>query len=191
MLRAFTIRVLGGVQRVGYRRYVLELAQELGVSGYVENMPDGSVAVFAQADGETLEQFIDQLKSPPPPAEVRQVIQKPAKPNHRIRYFTIKYGKLGEELQEGFGAMEKVFRQYWREFRDYREEFRDYREEFREFAKRTDENFQRIMDRYGEISDKLTNILEVLVRESNETREKLNETMRLLREAVERLPQKG
>ncbi|MDI6690258.1 MAG: hypothetical protein QME50_00100 [Candidatus Bathyarchaeota archaeon] len=34
---------------------------------------------------------------------------------------------MAEELQEGFGSMEK-------EFRDYREEFRDYRQEFGGFV---------------------------------------------------------
>ncbi|MEM0328381.1 MAG: hypothetical protein QXN53_07400 [Thermoproteota archaeon] len=43
-----------------------------------------------------------------------------------LRNFRIRFGPLAEELQEGFGAMEK--------------EFRDYRNEFRDFAKRTDEN---------------------------------------------------
>jgi acylphosphatase len=30
-------RVCGRVQRIGYRRFVLDSAQELGLSGYVKN----------------------------------------------------------------------------------------------------------------------------------------------------------
>jgi acylphosphatase len=46
-LRAVLARVCGRVQRIGYRRFVLDSAQELGLSGYVKNERDGSVTIFA------------------------------------------------------------------------------------------------------------------------------------------------
>jgi mevalonate kinase len=113
------------------------------------------------------------LKSPPPPAYVKSIDVKEAKPRPAIKYFTIKLSPLHEELQEGFGAMQSIFMEYWKEFR--------------EFARRTDENFKIMMEKYGEISEKLTTILETLTRESRETREMLNETMKLLKEALEKL----
>jgi acylphosphatase len=207
-VKASLVKVYGRVQRVGYRRFILDSAQELGLSGYVKNERDGSVTVFAQGDDAIVEKFIETIKSPPPPAQVRPIDIREAKPRPGLRYFAIKPLPLHEELQEGFGAMQTIFTDYWTEFRDYRNEFRgflgefrdyrqefrsfvgefrDYREEFREFARRTDENFRGIMEKYGEISEKLTTILETLTRESRETREMLNETMKLLREALEKL----
>jgi acylphosphatase len=207
-VKASLVKVYGRVQRVGYRRFILDSAQELGLSGYVKNERDGSVTVFAQGDNAIVEKFIETIKSPPPPAQVRSIDIREAKPRSGLRYFSIKPSPLHEELQEGFGAMQTIFTDYWTEFRDYRNEFRgflgefrdyrqefrsfvgefrDYREEFREFARRTDENFRGIMEKYGEISEKLTTILETLTRESRETREMLNETMKLLREALEKL----
>ena len=193
-MKASLMRVYGRVQRIGYRRFVLDSAQEHGLSGYVRNERDGSVTVFAQGDDEAVERFVELLKSPPPPALVKSIDLKDVKPKPGLKYFVIKPSPLHEELQEGFGAMQSVFMNYWGEFRDYREgfrdfrhEFKDYHGEFREFAKRTDENFKTIMERYGEISEKLTTILETLTRESRETREMLNETMKLLREALDRL----
>jgi acylphosphatase len=186
-MRAFVARVFGRVQRVGYRRFVLDSAQELGVAGYVRNERDGSVTVFAQGDEVVLERFVERLKSPPPPAQVRSVDVRDVAPKPRLKYFVIKPSPLHEELQEGFGAMQSIFMDYWGEFRDYRSEFRDFRNEFREFAKRTDENFRLVLAKYGEISDKLTTILEALVRESRETREMLIESLRLLREVLERV----
>jgi len=193
-MRAFVARVFGRVQRVGYRRFVLDSAQELGVAGYVRNERDGSVTVFAQGDEAVLERFVERLKSPPPPAQVRSVDVRDVAPKPRLKYFVIKPSPLHEELQEGFGAMQSIFMDYWGEFRDYRnefrsfvDEFRDYRGEFREFAKRTDENFRLVLAKYGEISDKLTTILEALVRETRETREMLIESLRLLREVLERV----
>jgi len=173
MLKAFQVRVYGRVQRVGYRRFVLDSAQELGLSGYVKNERDGSITIFAQGDEAILEKFIEMLKSPPPPAYVKSIDVREAKPRQAMKYFTIRPSPLHEELQEGFGAMQSIFMEYWREFR--------------EFARRTDENFKIMMEKYGEISEKLTTILETLTRESRETREMLNETMKLLKEALEKL----
>lgn len=186
-LAAKEIIVKGRVQRVGYRRYLLDIAQELGAAGFVENLRDGSVRIFCQASPETLQRFIEYAEKPAPPATIKKFEVKDARPRPKLKYFEIRYGRVQEELQEGFGAMQAIFMNYWDEFRDYRSEFRDYREEFREFARRTDESFNRIMEKYGEISEKLTVILETLMRESRETREMLNESMKLLREAVEKL----
>jgi acylphosphatase len=214
-VKASLVKVFGRVQRVGYGRHVLDSAQELGLSGYVRNEKDGSVTVFVQGDDAAVEKFIEKLKTPPQPAHVKSLEVKDARPRPALKYFTIKPSPLHEELQEGFGAMQSIFIDYWgefrgfvgefrgfvgefrdyrqefrdyrQEFRDFREEFRDYRNEFREFARRTDDNFKAIMEKYGEISEKLTTILETLTRESRETREMLNETMKLLREALEKL----
>jgi acylphosphatase len=207
-VKASLVKVFGRVQRVGYRRHVLDSAQELGLSGYVRNEKDGSVTVFVQGDDAAVEKFIERLKTPPQPAHVKSLEVKDARPRPALKYFMIKPSPLHEELQEGFGAMQSILIDYWgefrgfvgefrdyrqefrdyrQEFRDFREEFRDYRNEFREFARRTDDNFKAIMEKYGEISEKLTTILETLTRESRETREMLNETMKLLREALEKL----
>jgi len=133
ILRALQARVYGRVQRVGYRRFILDSAQELGLSGYVKNEKDGSVTIFVQGDETILEKFIEIMKSPPPPAYVKSIDVREAKPRPAIKYFTIKPSPLHEELQEGFGAMQTIFMDYWREFRDYRSEFRDYRSEFGSF----------------------------------------------------------
>lgn len=193
-LVAYMVRVGGRVQRVGYRRYVLESAQELGIQGYVKNERDGTVTIMAQGDGESLEKFMQAISSPPEPATVKTVTRKTAKLNPRLKTFTIKYGTVQEELEEGFGAMQAIFsdyrqefRDYRQEFRDFRQEFRDYREEFREFARRTGEDFRLILEKYSEISVKLTTIMETLTKESKETRERLTEAIQLLREAIEKI----
>jgi acylphosphatase len=134
ILKAILARVYGRVQRVGYRRFILDTAQELGLSGYVKNERDGSVTIFTQGDEIILERFIEMVKSPPAPAYVKSIDIRDVKPRPAIKYFTIKPSPLHEELQEGFGAMQSIFMDYWREFRDFRSEFRDYRQEFRDFV---------------------------------------------------------
>ncbi len=131
-MEARLLRVLGRVQRVGYRRYALELAQELGLAGYAKNLPDGSVQILVQGEGEKLTRFLELVRTPPL-GEVREVRVEEVPADPSIEEFKIVYGELAEELQEGFGAMQAVFTEYWREFRDYRSEFRGFRDEFREF----------------------------------------------------------
>jgi acylphosphatase len=158
-LKASLVRVFGRVQRVGYRRFVLDSAQELGLSGYVRNEKDGSVTVLVQGDDAVVEKFIQMLKTPPQPAYVRSVEIKEVKPKPRLKHFTIKPSPLHEELQEGFGAMQSIFMEYWGEFRDYRQEFRDfvgefrdYRQEFRDFRQEFRGEFREFRDESLKIS---------------------------------------
>ncbi|MCP8316914.1 MAG: acylphosphatase [archaeon] len=175
--RAYRVRIRGRVQRLGYRRFILDTAQELEIIGYVRNEKDGSVTVFVQGEEQKLNKFLEVIKAPPPLISIKSFLEEATKPDPKIKYFEIRFSSIAEELQEGFGAMEK-------EFKDYREEFKDYREEFRSFAERTDQNFKILEESYGEISAKLTQILETLQRESMETRKELTRAVDTLSELV-------
>lgn len=152
-IHAMQVLVKGRVQRVGYRRYLLDLAQDLGISGYVKNMPDGSVQIFCQAPENILQQFIEQARNPPPPALIKQFDVREAKPRPKLKIFKIRYGTVQDELQEGFGAMQTIFMDYWREFRDYRQEFRDYREEFKDYREEFRDYRQEFRDYREEFRD--------------------------------------
>lgn len=62
--------VMGRVQGVGFRWWARSLATELGVSGTVRNLPDGSVAVHARGTDEQLAELQRQLRRGPPGARV-------------------------------------------------------------------------------------------------------------------------
>jgi len=66
--------VYGRVQGVYFRAFASRHARELGLSGYVRNLPDWK-AVEVQAEGERkqLEKLIDHLKVGPPRAWVERV----------------------------------------------------------------------------------------------------------------------
>lgn len=53
--------ITGSVQAVAYRVYAQDSAGELGVTGYVRNLPDGSVEVLAQAIPDVLKDFVEYL----------------------------------------------------------------------------------------------------------------------------------
>jgi acylphosphatase len=82
--------VSGHVQGVGYRYFVLEAAEALGVSGWVRNQFDGTVEVEAQADPETLDEFRARLRQGPPHAyvaelEEREIPVVPGESTFRVR----------------------------------------------------------------------------------------------------------
>ena len=53
--------VSGRVQAVAYRAYVEVSATELKVTGYIRNLPDGTVEVVARGDPTTLKEFVEYL----------------------------------------------------------------------------------------------------------------------------------
>ena len=61
------------MQGVFFRAYTSRWATELGLTGYVRNLPDGSVEVRAEGDKEQLQRLIDYLKAGPPAARVEKV----------------------------------------------------------------------------------------------------------------------
>lgn len=66
--------VNGRVQHVGFRVWACEQADRLGLTGSVENLPDGRVEVVFQGMPELVAEMKEKLKQGPYMAVVRQVI---------------------------------------------------------------------------------------------------------------------
>ena len=60
------IQLHGKVQQVGFRYYVYRLASELGVKGFVKNLPDGTVLIEAECENHTMDVFIEHCKKGAP-----------------------------------------------------------------------------------------------------------------------------
>lgn len=69
----FRIRVSGHVQGVWYRKHTQEKAGSLGLSGTVQNMPDGSVLIHATGERPALEALLAWCAKGPPAARVEAV----------------------------------------------------------------------------------------------------------------------
>ncbi|MDD5692204.1 MAG: acylphosphatase [Candidatus Omnitrophica bacterium] len=52
----------GNVQGIGMRYTVLDIALDLKVCGWVKNLSDGRVEVLAEAEEDTLNDFLGQVK---------------------------------------------------------------------------------------------------------------------------------
>jgi|UniRef100_A0A7C4U133 acylphosphatase len=65
--------VYGVVQGVGFRYFVRHYALKLNLTGFVENMWDGSVHVVAEGDNHSLNKLLELLKRGPTSARVEKV----------------------------------------------------------------------------------------------------------------------
>jgi acylphosphatase len=66
-------RVEGRVQGVGYRAFVRERAEALGLAGWVRNLPSGDVDLEAEGPRVTLERLLRDLQKGPPASRVQHV----------------------------------------------------------------------------------------------------------------------
>ena len=187
MAIALRLRARGRVQRVGFRRYAQEVARELGLAGWVKNLPDGSVQIHVQGPQEAVQAFMERLRKAPAPIRVEQVVAREVEPEPGLKYFRIIYGPLEEELQEGFGAMQNIFMQYWREFREFRQEFRDYRQEFRDFRQEMREEFKALRQELQDFRREFRDFREEFRdfrRDFNEFREEVRGEFKALRQEL-------
>lgn len=69
--------VHGQVQGVWFRAWTRDMAKELGVKGWVRNLPSGEVEALAQAEDDVLEIFLKRLHDGPPLARVSRIDVSP------------------------------------------------------------------------------------------------------------------
>jgi acylphosphatase len=69
-LVAADILVTGMVQGVYYRAFTQRAAVELGLSGWVRNLPDGRVQAVVEGPRAKVEELVSRLKVGPPHAGV-------------------------------------------------------------------------------------------------------------------------
>ena len=77
--------IAGRVQGVFFRATAREAARSLGLSGWVRNLPDGSVETICEGSAEAVAAYKEWCRRGPPHAEVRYVDERPA---HATGVFT-------------------------------------------------------------------------------------------------------
>ena len=78
---AFVAVVHGSVQGVGFRYYARSMAHRLGLAGYVQNQPDGTVKVVCEGQKKAVDAMADWLEDGPPSARVTHVNFQPCPPS--------------------------------------------------------------------------------------------------------------
>jgi acylphosphatase len=73
MLQTLSIRITGKVQGVWFRKHTQEKACELGITGTIENITDGSVLIVATGTEIQLQLFTNWCKTGPSKAKVETI----------------------------------------------------------------------------------------------------------------------
>ena len=81
--------IKGRVQGVGFRAFVIENANALGVTGWARNRWDGSVEVLAESDRETLEKLLLALRRGPRMSNVTKIDQDWGEASGEFRSFIV------------------------------------------------------------------------------------------------------
>jgi acylphosphatase len=68
------VRVSGRVQGVWFREATRRRAEELGLSGWVRNLPDGSVEALFEGEAARVREALEFVKVGPPLARVTDVV---------------------------------------------------------------------------------------------------------------------
>ena len=90
-MKCIHIVVSGKVQGVFFRAHTRDKAQELGLKGYVKNLPDGGVEVVAQGQEDKLNELIEFCKKGPESAEVTDVKIEEISSEEEFDDFEVRY----------------------------------------------------------------------------------------------------
>jgi acylphosphatase len=86
-LIAKRLEITGRVQDVGYRSWLVQLADGLGLSGWVRNRLDGSVEALIAGTAAAIDDCINACQSGPYFAVVDQITEHPAQPPEGQGFF--------------------------------------------------------------------------------------------------------
>jgi acylphosphatase len=68
------VTVAGRVQGVGFRFFAERAARELGVTGWVRNLPNGKVESLAEGEEDAVRRYLERLREGPRLGRVTEVL---------------------------------------------------------------------------------------------------------------------
>jgi len=83
--------ISGMVQGVFFRWFAKEAADRLGLKGWVLNLPDGRVEVWAEGEEDKIRELRSHLQQGPPEAHVKSVQETEEEPHLTYTDFSIRH----------------------------------------------------------------------------------------------------
>ena len=78
--------IKGKVQGVFYRDWTVRKARDLGVTGWVRNLSDGTVEAHLEGPSGAIENMIEQMHAGPPRARVERIERKAAEAQDCVEF---------------------------------------------------------------------------------------------------------
>lgn len=91
MMKQAHIFIEGRVQGVGFRYFTKTNARELGVDGWVKNLPDGRVEAVIEGEREAVEELVDRCRKGPRSARVSDLQVEWYEPSQKYESFRVAY----------------------------------------------------------------------------------------------------
>ena len=88
-MQAIHAQYEGKVQGVGFRAEILSLAKGYEVTGWVKNLPDGRVEIFASGDPTEVDDFLRGIRESPLAGHIENVLLIPGTPQAGLKGFRI------------------------------------------------------------------------------------------------------
>jgi len=85
------LMISGDVQGVFFRHNTNKVANKLGLTGFVRNLPGGNVEVVAEGDEDKLKELIEFCKKGPIGAHVENVKIEYEEPKNEFYTFSVRY----------------------------------------------------------------------------------------------------
>jgi len=89
-MKIYHILISGRVQGVFFRTNTVEVANRLGIKGWVRNRKDGKVEIVAEGRKEKLKEFVEWLREGPILAKVTDLVIKEEMPTNKFKEFVRK-----------------------------------------------------------------------------------------------------
>lgn len=86
------VLVLGRVQGVCFRAYTRDTAKRLGLTGWVRNLPDGSVEAVVEGEAASVQSMLEWFHQGPPYSRVEKVLVRDDPSREKCTDFDIRYG---------------------------------------------------------------------------------------------------
>ncbi len=90
-MKRLYLRISGKVQGVYFRSSAQDKARELGLAGWVKNMPDGTVETVAEGEEEKLKEYMHWCEKGPSSAWVEGIDEKWEEATGEFEGFNIKH----------------------------------------------------------------------------------------------------
>ncbi|MDD3975386.1 MAG: acylphosphatase, partial [Methanothrix soehngenii] len=102
--------ISGKVQRVGYRAKVMSAAQNLGLTGFIQNRPDGHVLLIAEGGKENLEKLASAIKIKDLLIDVHEIESEFSEASGAYPTFRKMTGpdEVGERLDDGIEILKEL-----------------------------------------------------------------------------------
>jgi len=85
--------VTGRVQGVGFRAFVADSAEHIGVSGWVRNVGWDTVEAVAEGSSQQIEQFVQMMKTGPSVSRVNEHRVEAETPTGEFAGFEVRYSR--------------------------------------------------------------------------------------------------